>query len=232
MSILTLVQRACRRIKMVPPSSALGSTDPNVLLLVELAREDASVLAGQFDWPDTLREQSFVTVAAVDQPGALPTDFGRMAFQADDRGDIYDSARRGAVAGPETAGRWRGLTSGWTAITPNWRIFGGALQLAPAPAAGLTYAYTYVTTDLWGTGKTEPETDADEPAIPEDLILLGMVWRWKQVNGFDYAEDMASAGLRFEQMAGTARGSRASLTVGRRRVPWDAVYAWPGVIVP
>ena len=38
--------------------------------------------------------------------------------------------------------------------------------------------------------KAEATADSDVPVIPERVITLGTIWRWKQARNFEYAEEM------------------------------------------
>jgi hypothetical protein len=45
MTILTIIQRAFKRVGLTAPSSALSSTDENVIRMIELANEVIDALA-------------------------------------------------------------------------------------------------------------------------------------------------------------------------------------------
>lgn len=232
MSLLSVVRRAALLAGQPQPTTVAASPDRTALLMAELARVDAEDLSGRFDWPGLLRDRAFTTVAAVDQPDALPDDFGRMAAATDDRGQIYDVARREGIAGPASADQWRVMLDGFVGWTTAWRVFGGALQLAPAPPAGRAMRFAYVTRNLYLAGSTPKpawEADTDTCRIPEDLIALGVLWRWKQGRGFEYAEDLANAERAIERAVGQAAGGRRQLVMGRTR--WGAPLA-DGAVVP
>lgn len=233
MSILTAVQSAARLCGQPVPSSALMSTDKTGLLMAELARVDAEDLAGRYDWPNLTKERSFTTLAGIDQTGALPADFARFANRTDDRGTLYDVARMEGIAGPANEAQWRSIVDGLQGWSVTWRLFGGVLQMAPAPPAGRTMRFEYVSNALWrptsGADKTAPTQDTDTCLIPESLIALGIVWRWKQGRGFEYGEDLRTAELQIERAIGQSAGGRRVLISGRPRLRAEE-YAWPGVL--
>jgi hypothetical protein len=77
-----------------------------------------------------------------------------------------------------------------------YRIKGDSLYFYPVPAAGDTCAFEYlsknwVTTSVGGTAYFW-SNDADTSVLDEDLIIAGMVWRWKALKGLEYAEDFAT----------------------------------------
>lgn len=199
--------------------------------MLELARLDAEDLAGRIDWDALVKEQTFVTIAGSDQPGAIPSDFGRFPFRKDDRGELYDVRRREGIAGPASDNQWRRLDN-FTGWTSSYRIMGGLLMMRPPPGAGLTIGFTYVSKNLFvstgGVTSDDWNADSDICLIPERLIILGVVWRWKQAKGFEYAEDLRTAEMEIEKMAGTTRGRRM-LTIGSSRLRADD-YAFSGVL--
>lgn len=201
--------------------------------MAALARIDAEDLADRIDWPGLLRERTFATVATISQPGALPTDFGRFAFRPDDHGQLYDIGNRQGIAGPASDAQWRELLNGFSGIYPSWRIFGGVLQMAPAQAAGRQFSFDYITKNIYatadGTGKSVITADTDVFLIPENVITLGVVWRWKQVKGFSYAEELRNAETQIEKEAGKGAGGRRMIMVGAPRLRADD-YAFPGVL--
>lgn len=232
MTLATTVGRATALLGLPEMPGVVSSPDPIARQMLALAVLDAEDLARRADWPGITRERTFTTVASIAQPGALPADFGRMAFRESDRGDLYDVGRRMGIAGPASSAQWRELTSGFAAWTVGWRIAGGVLEMAPAPPAGRTMRFDYVTENLFrsgdGVGKAE-WTDGDTCLLPERLITLGLVWRFKAAKGLEYAEDMATAEREIEREIGQAGGGRRVLIAGRPRAHAET-YAFPGVL--
>jgi hypothetical protein len=75
-----------------------------------------------------------------------------------------------------------------------FRIRGGRLIVNPSPPAGDSWYFEYVSKNwiLGADGTTYKQyftLDTDEILLPEDLVLMGLRWRWKKEKGFDYAED-------------------------------------------
>jgi hypothetical protein len=76
---------------------------------------------------------------------------------------------------------------------PKYRIRGGLLLLMPVPSAGDSYYFEYQSAN-WcassgGTGQSSWAADTDVGLLDENLMTAGLIWRWKQAKGFDYAED-------------------------------------------
>jgi hypothetical protein len=79
-------------------------------------------------------------------------------------------------------------------LRPIWRTFGEALEFYPAPVDGevikLEYRSNYWILDESGTTrKTAWTADTDYSVIPERLLVLSIIWRWKESKGLPYAED-------------------------------------------
>jgi hypothetical protein len=63
------------------------------------------------------------------------------------------------------------------------------------------------------------------------VLKLGMIWQWKANKGRAYSEDMATFEDALAVSSGADKGSNI-LTVGAGRMPYDADFAFPGVIGP
>jgi hypothetical protein len=233
-TLLTTIQRAAVLIGIEPPPIVVNSTDATARQLGELARIDAEELAARFDWNSLLRDATFTTVDGSDQLGALPADFGRFPFKQDGHGELYNPGQRRGIAGPASTAQWRRTldfnTGGWTST---WRINAGVLQIGPT-AAGQSLTFRYVTNALYrpatGADKATWSADTDTCLIPEGLIALGAIWRWKQAKGFDYGEDMQTAEQQISRAAAADGGGPRTLVMGRVRLPVDTDRALEGVL--
>lgn len=72
--------------------------------------------------------------------------------------------------------------------------------------------------------------DNDVFVLPERLLTLSLIWRWRQMKRMEYAEDLTNYEIALEKAAGTDKGARI-LVVGRQRSRFrDTVPAFPGRI--
>lgn len=72
--------------------------------------------------------------------------------------------------------------------------------------------------------------DNDVFVLPERLLTLSLMWRWRQMKRMEYAEDLTNYEIALEKAAGTDKGARI-LVVGRQRTRFrDTVPAFPGRI--
>lgn len=197
MSLLTLVQKACKRIGIAAPAAVASSTDAQVVQLLALANEEGEELstgvsAGlSYDWQALQTEATFTAVATESQ-GAITTIAPGFKYMIG--GTIWDRSRRLPAYGSMTPQEWQAYKSwGTTSPFPKYRIRGGLLYLMPVPAAGDLYYFEFQSanwcTSNAGVGQSAFAADTDLCLLDEDLMVAGLIWRWKQVKGFDYAED-------------------------------------------
>jgi hypothetical protein len=75
MSLLTIAQRACKRLPLEVPTVVYASTDPQVMTLLECLQEGGKALATRAAWQILRTEFTFTTVAAASQTtSSLATD--------------------------------------------------------------------------------------------------------------------------------------------------------------
>lgn len=233
MSLLTVIGSACALVGLRRPTTAANAPDAtSTAQMVEMARQEAKSLANRHDWSGIVFPWQFTSTANQSQYGALPDDFARFTFA----GGIYGPW--GRINGPTANRDWSRLTSFpqvQSALNGSYRVFGGGLQIYPAPASGQSYRFDYVSKQIYtaadGTPKDTWTIDTDVCAIPEDLIVLGVIWRWLQFKGLDYGEALRNAELEFAKLAGNDGGGRNIISVGNARLSADE-YAYPGILGP
>jgi hypothetical protein len=130
--------------------------------------------------------------------------------------------------------KWLRLVVDSTAgIDHYWTLIGGKINILPVPATTDEFVYSYQSNKWVLNGSSEPKTsftaDDDTPRIPDELLRLELVWRWKQTVGIDYSEDMATCNRMKETMIAADRGPRILelSTPFRGGVPEGF---WPGTI--
>jgi len=223
MTILTIVQNACKRIGIPAPTIVIASTDLQVIQLLALANEEGQELstgdsvALSYDWQALQTEGTFVTTAAESQ-GPITTIAPGFKYIID--GTIWDRTRRLPAYGSLDPQTWQNYKAwGITNPFPKYRVRGGLLLLMPIPAAGDSYFFEYQTsswcTSASGTGQSSWAADTDVGLLDESLMTAGLIWRWKQNKGFDYAEDFRKYQTRV--MNAIARDTESAvLDMGRK----------------
>lgn len=194
--ILTIVSDACRRIGLVAPNTATGSTDRQIQQLVALANEEGSELANRYPWEALQREATWVSTATEDQGAITPTLVAAsLGFKYIINDTVWNRSSRYPLSGPTTAPRWQAEKAfGITGPYSRYRIRGGHLLLNPAPSAGLTMSFEYLSEnwvlDAAGTTSRDGFTmDDDYPILDSNIITQGVVWRFKSVKGLEYSQE-------------------------------------------
>lgn len=193
MSLLTIVQSVTKRTGIPTPATVLGATDPQVLQLLALLEEEGKALSKRGDWESLTFEATHTTTATEDQ-GAIAT-IASNGYRQIKNETMWDRTDKLPVPLINSTA-WQRYKATVNA-TPRfrYRIRGGKLLLSPTPPASHTLAFEYVTknwilgTDLV-TYKSAFTLDTDTLLLDEDLLTMGLRWRWKKEHGLEYAEDM------------------------------------------
>lgn len=196
MTLLEIVQHFCRRTNNLSvPSTVYGSTDPQVLQLLALLEEEGSDLAARVPWQEITYEATHTSLAAENQ-GAI-TSIATNGFSYIKQGTFWDRTEKLPIYVMDGI-EWQS-EKGFAATGPRYsvRIRGNRLIATPTPAAGNTWAFEYVSKNwiLEDDGATYAQffsDDDDTPLLPENLLLLGLRWRWKKEKGLEYQEDFAT----------------------------------------
>jgi hypothetical protein len=190
-SLLTLIQNASDLIGVSRPSAVISSTDGNVRTMLALANTEGQELAERYAWPQLQISVTHTTLAAEDQ-GAIATIAAGFNYIINNK--FWDRTLTQRVHGPLSPVEWNALKAR-TATGPyaQYRLQGKNLFAYPAPSAGNTWAFDYMS-NLWcessgGTGQDAWAADTDVGRLDENLMEMGVIWRFKKKNGLDYSED-------------------------------------------
>lgn len=229
MTVLSVVQNFCRRTNLSVPAVVLGSTDEQVQQVRALLEEEGTELADRGDWQELTFEATHTTLAVEDQGtvDSICTN-GFDHFLSDSAWDRTLQLPLVVLDGQEWAASKAVQTLG-----PQFqiRLRGGHLLSSPAPTAGNTWAFEYVS-ENWILGddgvtyKSAFTLDTDTILLPEKLVLAGLRWRWKKEKGFDYAEDFNS----YEKLVSKALGHNKMQR--RLSMSGPSEDRGPGIVVP
>jgi hypothetical protein len=210
MSLLSIVQSVAGRLSLPIPSAVVGSSDRQVVQLLALANEEGRSLAGRIAWQVLTNEQTFTTQAAPAQSAAVPADLDRFIANS-----FFNRTTRRPIAGPLTPRQWQWIQAQpvYSTACLAFRERTGQFLIAPTPAAGETIAFEYVSRN-WaqssgGAAQAAFLADDDVALLDEELIGLGLRWRFLRAKGLDYAEEMASYERELEQAAARDGGATA-----------------------
>lgn len=213
--LLDIVQEACDRIGLVRPTIVIGSSEDQARQLLSLSNQDGKDLARRHDWQKLIKEKTITATATEEQTSGIPSDFARMI-----PGTFWNRTQDRRVAGPLSAQRWQMLKSGLIVLPFDaFRIRGNALLMNPTPTANDSLAYEYVST-CWcaGSADTVPDqtawvADTDVAFLDDELMVLGLCWRYKRARGLDYAQEFEEYETRLAALNGVD-GVQADLDMG------------------
>ena len=216
MTVLQIVQAACKRIGILAPTLAVGSTDQQIIQLVALCEEEGQELADRYAWEGLQVEATFTTVAAQVQTtlAAVTTGFNYIVNDT-----IWNRTLRRPVYGPNSQQDWQQKKAmQLNGPFNSFRIITDAINFYPNPAVGQSCFFEYISRNWVNTGSTTSAiwvTDADTPKLIDQLLVLGLIWRWKAAKGLDYSEDYA----KYERRVADAMGRDA----GKPKLSMDGV---------
>lgn len=228
MNLLQLIQEVSLRLGLPKPSIIASSRDDQTLQLMALMNEVLDDLNERKAWTSLQREAIFTSVAAEDQ-GALTTlaDPGFREF-SDPR--LFDRSGGESIIGPISSEVWQADKAGIASVSSiSYRIRQGHLYLLPAPAAGKTIAFEYLSSypvlNAAGTAKQYFSSDDDTCYYPNHILILGLRAVWKREKGMRYAEEFRKFEAAVANFAGKD-GAPAPVNLSAE------VSVRPGVNVP
>lgn len=210
MTILTAIQEAAVMVSLPEPSQIVGSTQETDRLLLSLARREVKELARRADWSKLRREHTFTTTATELQASGLPSNFDRMITET-----FWNRTTDWQAYGPLTPQEWQAYKAQALAASVRlmWQRRSDGLYLYPTPAAGDVCYYEYViNTPILAvdgtTYRTDIAADTDSFLLEEELLTLGVIWRFRKQKGLSYAEELKDYELRVSSAIMADQGAR------------------------
>ena len=206
MTLLTICQDAANEIGVPSPSAVIGSTDTTVIQLLAAANREGKNLVSGYDWEILVKEENHTAIAAESQ-GAMTTiaaDFERFSNNT-----MWNRTTDRKFYGPLNNSEWQRLKgSVQSGITNYFRIRGGLLLINPVPTVGNSIVFEYISkywVDTTGDGAANAEkfaADANTTTLDEDIITLGVIWRFLKQKGLPYDNQLQEYQLKiFEKQA-------------------------------
>jgi hypothetical protein len=227
MTCLSVVQDVCKIVGITAPNAAISSSDQQIKQMVALLNREGKALAARIDWEALKTEATFTTVAAETQDDVETLAPG---YKYIHNHTIWNRTLNLPVYGPLPDYEWQSQkASNVSGPYSQYRIRGGNLLFIPAPSAGDTCAFEYQSR-YWvrDSGSTTTRAsytdDTDVARLDEDLITLGLIWRWREAKGLSYAEDFAE----YERQVADAIARDGTKPVLRM----ESGDREPGVMVP
>ncbi|GMM93118.1 hypothetical protein [Qipengyuania sp. MTN3-11] len=237
MTVLAAMQSAAIRLIGRKPSTFFGATQTFELEMCDLVNEVATDIAKYDDW------QALTRIATISGDGTttefdLPDDYDRFTIA----GAMQDGAT--------WAWGYRHYQSldqflfdeirGFNATPGGWIIYGGKLRFSPVPSATAQARFPYITKNIALDESTAPKAaftaDQDSFVLPERLLTLGLVWRWRENKKLDATGDQEAFIKALDEYAAKdggptviRRNARSGFGNTHLAYPWELGPAnyWP-----
>lgn len=221
-TLLQIIQAATRRTGVNEiPTAAFLSPSEEIQRLVSVADETGRALSQDYQWQALTREQTFTSLATEDQ-GDITVIANGFSYILNDT--IWNRTLQWPMYGPLSPVSWQAVKGTFPAYPySQYRIRNNRLLLQPAPAAGNTMAFEFMSR-FWITGLNQDRflADTDTPLFDDELMILGTVWRFKQLEGMDYEAHYAKYQERLLWLTSRDGGGRTVSTSYSRR--WGINY--------
>lgn len=209
MSLLTIITGACQELNVVEPTAVIAATDLQTKQMLALCRKDCRDLVRRFNWQALTKETSFLTVAA-DAQTTLTTAAADFYRYID--GTMWNRTRFWAVGGPLTDEQWQQKKAAAAAVGVRnyFRIRGNSILFFPTPTAGDSIYFEYISNKWCQSAIAVPQTDwladTDTALLDEEVIRMGVVWRFLKAKGLDYGEEFRSYEIALNDIFGPDGG--------------------------
>lgn len=228
MSILTVMQSAAIRLVGRKPITFFGATQTFELEITELANEVAGDIAGAHDWQALTKIGTF-TGDDVTATFSKPADYDRMllgAEMADEASWFWNYTR------VKSLNDWLQIQNGsMTPASPGWWILlEDQFRFDPAPATGTAAQFPYISTQWARASDLSPKsaftTDTDTYVLDDKLLMLGIIWRWREMKQLTTGGEKENFDRSFSELAARDAGSRTLRTPSRRRPGVSIAYPY------
>ena len=212
MSLLTIVQDVAVELGIPSPDTVISSLDEQVIQLRGLANAEGRDLCSRFNWQALIVEKTFLTTAAELQ-GTIAALVSAGDFKHIINDTIWDRTQSRQIFGSIPLQTWQRVqASNVSGPHEEYQIRGGSLFILPAPAASSTMAFFYKSKH-WcqssgGAGQAAWAADDDTGVLDENLMGLGLKWRFLRAKGLDYSQEFDTYERHVQVAMATDTGKR------------------------
>ncbi len=232
MSLLTICTNALQEIGGFDvPTTFYGNANLTATLAVAVSNREGKSLEKELRWSELVTEGTITTVAST-ATYAKPSDFRAFANMTQ-----WDRTNLWRLNGPTPSIVWQWLKSGLVVASSNRRWFmirGAYITIYPTPTvSNETLAYDYysnkwVTKQSDSTNASEWSADNDTARLDEDLLTLGVKWRFLQAKGMPFEAEYKE----YEAIKDALKednGGRGMINLGTRSVNYDGNLPETGI---
>ncbi len=200
-SLATIMDRAARECSVTPPTGWVAATTLTHVELKDFLAETAEEVLDRLDLPNPITND--VTITGDGSASySLPSDFKRLV--RDDLAVYEPTKLRRACVFVPTNGAWTHMVQTGSAggnryfRTAGDESSGYTIEFYRPLESGSSAIVSYVTKN-WlktvGVAASSWALDEDTPLIPEQIIRLGVVWRFRRRKGMPYSDLLAEYAL-------------------------------------
>lgn len=228
MPILAALQSAAIRLMGQRPTVFFGSSQQFEQEIADLANEVAADVMKSHDW-QALTAVHTLTGDGVTDEFDLPADYDRQLTVTDVQDSDYWLWGYQHVADVNDFLFWQGR--GFLPSPGAWIIYGGKMRFTPAPPDGQEAVFPYVSRNYARDtatlqNKAAFTADTDQFLLPDRLLTLGLVWRWREQKKLDFSGDQEAFAKAISEYAGRDKGSVMLRRTSCPRLP-GTYPAWP-----
>lgn len=220
MAILAAMQSAGLRLIGQRPSTFFGGAGQFEAEICDLVNEVAVDVSKYRDWQALIRIGT-VTGDGDETSFDLPDDYDRMLQNA----AVADLSSWfwGFGAYTDINAFLFAEARGFNPFPGGWIIYGNQLRFSPAPATAQVATFPYITRNYATAFSTAPKAaftaDDDSFVLPERLLTLGLVWRWRENKKLDASGDQEAFVKALDEYAAKDPGARVYRANARRSFP-------------
>ena len=191
MSFLTIAQDVAVAVDFPAPTTSFGGSDPALKKIRRSIEATSYSLARIHAWKTMRAEATFTSVATEVQTSMLPTGFDRFIPET-----VWDRTDKTLLIGPVSEVEWAGLKAFAYADSSRRKFIqrgntaSTSIRMIPVPAAGNTFAFSYVNTYFCesssGTAQSAWAADADVSRIDAELVTLGAISDFLWMEGMNH----------------------------------------------
>lgn len=193
---LSLVQDFCVELGFDVPNTIVNSSDKQITQILRIANRVGMDLCRDYDWQRLIAQANIPTSVGVLEY-RLPDNWLRSVADT-----AWDTAHRFPMYGSVTPQGWaayKALTLG-AGIDIFYRIMNNRIVLVANPPENDTFQFEYISKNWVITAVEDDDSglsyqysdkiasDTDSTMFDEDLMLEGMLLRWRKTKGLPFEE--------------------------------------------
>lgn len=234
-TLLQMVKAAASRMTAIDEgfiSLVNNTSDTDSVRVLALANAQiasmVNIPTASGGWRALEKVHSFTTISGQNQYD-LPDDFHYQIPTTH-----WDSADQDIIRGPVNPQEIAYLKSYLNISMPHmyYRLIGNKIELYPTPTeTGRTISFYYISKcavlNFNNVDCTEQfENDTDTILLDEECFILGLMWRWKAVQGLDFSVEKSEYDARMETVIARDNGMRQISLGGRPNYDTPLIGYW------